>query len=108
MAIFRLRGRVIPLRTTLVKRAFLGIDLYRKDKKSDSKWLSHGNFPMRGFMIPLRTIWDKRGSLGIYFYQKDQQSVNKWLSYGNFSPERLRDSIENHIGKKASGCSFVP
>ena len=58
-------------------------------------------YPLKGCVIPLRTTWDKKGSLGIDFYQKDQQSVNKWLSYGNFSPERLRESIENHMGKKA-------
>ena len=51
-------------------------------------------------MIPIRTICDKRGSFGVHLFKKDPKLVTKWLNYGHFLPERLRDSIENHIGQK--------
>ena len=60
-------------------------------------------------MISLRITWDQRGSSGVHFCQKDPKSVKKWLSYGYFPTERLRDSIENHLGQKGMlGHSFVP
>ena len=60
-------------------------------------------------MIQLRTSWDKRGSLGIDLYQQYKELVNKWLGYGNFPPERLCDSIQNHMRQKGMlGCLFVP
>ena len=60
-------------------------------------------------MIPLRTTWDKRKSFLVHLYQKDLKSVRKWLSYCHFLPERLRDSIENHMGPRGILlCSFLP
>ena len=56
--------------------------------------------PLRGYVICLKTTWDKRASLGVDWCQKDSKLVKKWLSYGYFPPERLRDSIENHLGQK--------
>ena len=47
--------------------------------------------------------------MGVHLYQKYPKSVKKWLSYGYFPTERLRDSIENHLGQKGMlGHSFVP
>ena len=54
----------------------------------------------RGWVIPLRTTWDKKVSLGVHWYQKDPKSIKKWLIYGYFPNEKLRDSIENHMGQK--------
>ena len=57
--------------------------------------------------------WEPNGKKGnpfvVYLYQKDPKSVKKWLSYGHFHPERLRDSIENHMEQKGVlWFSFVP
>ena len=46
MAIFPLRGCVIPLRTTWNKRGCLGVHLYQKDPRSVKKRLSYGYFPI--------------------------------------------------------------
>ena len=50
--------------------------------------------------------WERHGTKGDPFVfiwnKKDPKSVRKWLaicqSYCHFLPERLRDSIENHMG----------
>ena len=56
----------------------------------------------------LRTTWDKRVSLDINLYQKDAKSVKEWLRYGHFAPERLRGSIENHMGQMGTlECLFI-
>ena len=72
MAIFPLRGCVIPLRTTWDKRGSLGVHLYQKDPKSVQKWL-------------------------IYCYFSTER-----LSYGFLPTERLRNSIENYMEQKSS------
>ena len=54
-------------------------------------------------MTPLRTKWGKRGSLGFHLYLKEPKLVKKWL----FSPERLRDSIGNHMGQKGDPWLFL-
>ena len=58
-------------------------------------------------MIPLRTTWDKRGSFGVHLYQKDPKSAKKRLSYGHFLTERLRDSIEKHIGQNGDPLVLI-
>ena len=42
----------------------------------------------------------KEASLGVHLYLKDPKSVQKWLICCYFPTERLRDSIENHMGQK--------
>ena len=64
---------------------------------------------LRGCVIPLGSRWDKRGSFGAHLYQKDPKYVKKWLNYGHFLPERLSNSIVNHMGQSGIlWCSFVP
>ena len=108
-AIFPLRCCVIPLRTTCDKRdPWVLICTKNIQNWSRNGWVM-AIFPLRGFVIPLRTKWDRRASLRIDLCHKDPKSVKKWLRYGYFPTERLRDSIENHMGQKGIlGHWFVP
>ena len=85
MAIFPLRGCVIPLRTTCDKRdSWVFICTKNIQNRLRNGWVM-AIFPLRGCVIPLRTTWDKRGCLGIHLYQKYPKSVKIWLSYCHFS-----------------------
>ena len=64
-------------------------------------------FPLGGCLIPSRTTLDKRGSFSVHLtrFEIGQEMAQLWY----FSPERLRDSIANHMGQRGIlGCSFVP
>ena len=55
-------------------------------------------FQLKSCTILLRTTLDE-GPLGVHLYQNDPKSIKKWLIYGYFPNEKLRDSIENHMGQ---------
>ena len=82
MAIFPLRGCVIPLRTTWDKRGCLGIHLYQKYPKLVKIWLSYCHFSLKGCVILLKITWDKSGSFRFIFTKNIQKSLKKWLILG--------------------------
>ena len=70
MAIFPLRGCVIPLRTTWDIGGSLGVDLYQKDKKSVKKWLSYGYFPPERLCDSIENQMGQKGILRCSFVPK--------------------------------------
>ena len=81
----------------------------KKNQNRSRNGLSMTIFSLRNCVILLRTTRDKTGSFGADLYQKDPKSVKKCPSNGHFLPERLRDSIENHMGPRGILlCSFLP
>ena len=81
MAIFPLRGCVIPLRTTWDIGGSLGVDMYQKDKKSVKKWLSYGYFPPERLWNSIGNQMGQKGILGRSFVPKKIQNLsrNGWV-----------------------------
>ena len=109
MAIFSLRGCMILLTTLRTKGNHLGFIGTKKIQNRPRKGWIMAIFSLRGWVIPLRSTWDRMGSFGVDLYQKDLKSVKNLVSYGHFLIERLRDSIEKHMGQRGFlWFSFVP
>ena len=64
MAIFPLRGWVIPLRTKWDRRGHLGVHLNKKDPKSVKKWLSYGYFPTERLHDSIENQMGQKGIFG--------------------------------------------
>ena len=79
MAIFPLRGCVIPFWTTWDKRGYLGAHLYHKYPKLVKKWLSYGYFPIGRLGDSIENLmWQK----GILWYSFVPKKIQNWSRNG--------------------------
>ena len=77
MAIFPLRGWVIPLKTKWDKRGPLGVHLKAKDPKSVKKWPSYGYLPTERLRDSIENHMRQKGILGRSFVLKKIQNLSR-------------------------------
>ena len=97
MAIFFLRGCMIPLGSRWDKRGSFGAHLYQKDPKSAKKWLSYGHFLTERLCDSIEKHMGQNGILWCLFVPKISKIGQEIAELGAFPPERLCESIEKHI-----------
>ena len=101
MAIFPLGGCVIPLKTTWVKRASLGVFFCAKKIQNQST---------NGWVRAFYHLSMRQREILCSFIPKVLKSVKKWLSYCHFLPERSKkikgNALINISAKSVSRFTF--
>ena len=85
MAIFSLRGWVIPLSTTWDKVESFGVHLYQKDPKSAKKWLSYCHFLPERLRDSIGKHMGQKGILWCLFVPKRSKIAQEMAELGPFS-----------------------
>ena len=88
MAIFSLKGCVIPLRSTWDKTGSFGVHLFQKDTKSAKEWLSYWNFLPERLRDSIGKHMGQKGILWCSFVPNRSKIGQEMADLGPFSPLR--------------------